>query len=191
MQNTLDTVRGGAEHSTEAAEKITAIRQSMNDVVAKIEEIALSTKEQLSATTSMAQAAEKIDPSANAFEGNPNLNFEHWGEYWRKVHGVRFIHVEEADDYSLEKLVRYDQLHRLAAGPTHTDTPPYRAPADARGKLWPTVIGHIEPYRRPRWDGIAYLNFASAEDIAAVLGNERVRRKILPEDLTIDQHARS
>ena len=60
MQNTLDTVRGGAEHSTEAAEKITAIRQSMNDVVAKIEEIALSTKEQLSATTSMAQAAEKI-----------------------------------------------------------------------------------------------------------------------------------
>ena len=60
MQNTLDTVRGGADHSTEAAEKITAIRQSMNDVVAKIEEIALSTKEQLSATTSMAQAAEKI-----------------------------------------------------------------------------------------------------------------------------------
>ena len=60
MQNTLDTVRGGADHSTEAAEKITAIRQSMNDVVAKIEEIALATKEQLSATTSMAQAAEKI-----------------------------------------------------------------------------------------------------------------------------------
>ena len=60
MQNTLDTVRGGAEHSTAAADKITAIRQSMNDVVAKIEEIALSTKEQLSATTSMAQAAEKI-----------------------------------------------------------------------------------------------------------------------------------
>ena len=60
MQNTLDTVRGGADHSTAAAEKITAIRQSMNDVVAKIEEIALSTKEQLSATTSMAQAAEKI-----------------------------------------------------------------------------------------------------------------------------------
>ena len=60
MQNTLDKVRGGAEHSTEAAEKITVIRQSMNDVVAKIEEIALSTKEQLSATTSMAQAAEKI-----------------------------------------------------------------------------------------------------------------------------------
>lgn len=125
------------------------------------------------------------DPSANAFEGNPHLNFEHWGEYWRKVHGVRFIHAEEADDYSLEKLVRYDQLHRLAAGPTHTDTPPYRAPADARGKLWPTVIGHIEPYRRPRWDGIAYLNFASAEDIAVVLGHERVRSKILPEDLTI------
>ena len=60
MESTLDAVRGGAQHSTEAAEKITAIRQGMGDVVAKIEEIALSTKEQLSATTSMAQAAERI-----------------------------------------------------------------------------------------------------------------------------------
>ena len=38
------------------------------------------------------------DPSANAFEPNPNLNFEHWGDYWRKVHGVRFLHPDEADD---------------------------------------------------------------------------------------------
>ena len=60
MQGTLDAVRGGATHSTEAAEKITAIRQNINDVVAKIEEIALSTREQFSATTAMAQSAEKI-----------------------------------------------------------------------------------------------------------------------------------
>mgnify|MGYP000004574048 CR=1 FL=1 len=60
MQGTLNAVRGGAAHSTEAAEKITAIRQNINDVVTKIEEIALSTREQFSATTSMAQAAEKI-----------------------------------------------------------------------------------------------------------------------------------
>lgn len=125
------------------------------------------------------------DASANAFEGNPNLNFEHWGEYWRKVHGVRFIHADEPDDHSLERLLRYDQLHRFAPGPTHTDAPPYRAPADARGKLWPTVIGHIEAYRRPRWDGIAYLNFAGPEDIAVVLANARVREKILPEDQAI------
>lgn len=125
------------------------------------------------------------DASANAFEGNPNLNFEHWGEYWRKVHGVRFIHAEEPDDRSLERLLRYDQFHRFAPGPTHTDAPPYRAPVDAQGKLWPTVVGHIEAYRRPRWDGIAYLNFASPEDIAVVLGNARVRQKILPEDQAI------
>jgi len=49
----------------------------------------------------------------------------------------------------------------------------------------PTVIGHIEAYRRPRWDGIAYLNFASPEEIAVVLGNARVREKILPEDRAI------
>jgi len=60
MQSTLNAVRGGANHSTEAAEKINAIRHNIKDVVAKIEEIALSTKEQFSATTAMAQAAEKI-----------------------------------------------------------------------------------------------------------------------------------
>lgn len=125
------------------------------------------------------------DAGANAFEGNPNLNFEHWGEYWRKVHGVRFIHAEEPDDRSLERLLRYDQLHRFAPGPTHTDAPPYRAPVDAGGKLWPTVIGYVEAYRRPHWDGIAYLSFAGPQDIAVVLDNARVSEKILPEDQVI------
>jgi hypothetical protein len=125
-------------------------------------------------------------PQENAFEGNPNLNFEHWGEYWRKVHGIRFIHPETDDESKiLDKLVRYDQLHRIAAGPTQTDTPPYHAPADQYGKLWPTVVGHIEPYHRPPWDGVAYLNFKDTSDIAAVLGSERVRKKILPEDKAI------
>lgn len=124
-------------------------------------------------------------PFANAFEADPNLNFEHWGDYWRKVHGVRFLHAEEADDCSLERLLRYEQLHRFAPGPTHTDVPPYRAPVDAQGRLWPGVIGHVQAYRRPRWDGIAYLGFANPEDIAAVLGNARVRVKIVPEDRTI------
>jgi methyl-accepting chemotaxis protein len=60
MQSTLTAVRGGADHSTEAAGKIAVIRQNIQEVVTKIEEIALSTKEQYSATTAMAQAAEKI-----------------------------------------------------------------------------------------------------------------------------------
>ncbi|SAL03048.1 hypothetical protein AWB81_06322 [Caballeronia arationis] len=127
-----------------------------------------------------------LDPAknhaTNGFESNPNLHFEHWGEYWRKIHGVRFTHVEESDDKSLERLLRYDQLHRFAPGPTSSDAPPYYAPADASGRLLPTVIGHVKAYRRPRWDGVAYLNFATPDDIGAVFANERVRTKILPED---------
>lgn len=125
------------------------------------------------------------DPTANAFESDPNLNFEKWGEYWRKVHGVRFVHAEEADDRSLERLLRYDQIHRVAAGPSSLTPLPYDVPLDENGRLFPTIIGHIPPYQRPRWDGVAYLNFETAEDIAAVLANKRVRTKILPEDQTI------
>ncbi|OLP54395.1 hypothetical protein BJF92_19345 [Rhizobium rhizosphaerae] len=126
------------------------------------------------------------DPSANAFEPDPNINFEHWGEYWRKVHGVRFLHPDEADDRkSIDLLLRYDQIQRLAPGPASLNPPPYRPPLDSRGQLFDTIIGHVQPYRRPQWDGVAYLNFASLDDLAAVLGSERVRRKILPEDQAI------
>jgi len=125
------------------------------------------------------------DPGANAFEPDPNLNFEKWGEYWRKIHGIRFLQTEDADDHSVERLLRYDQIHRVAAGPTSLTSLPYRAPVDADGRLFPTIIGHVERYLRPRWDGVAYLGFAGLDDIAAVLGTERVRTKILPEDRTI------
>jgi hypothetical protein len=122
------------------------------------------------------------DAHDNAFATAPHLHFEHWGEYWRKVHGARFLHLDEADDRSLDLLLRYDQLHRFAPGPTHTDAPPYRAPVDLDDRLWPTVIGYVAPYARPQWDGIAYLAFGSEEDIAPVLGSARFREKILPED---------
>jgi hypothetical protein len=59
------------------------------------------------------------DPSANAFEPNPNLNFEHWGDYWRKVHGPRFLYPDAAEDQKvIDRLLRYDQIHRVAPGPT-------------------------------------------------------------------------
>lgn len=126
------------------------------------------------------------DPSANAFEPDPNVNFEHWGEYWRKVHGMRFLHPDEAGDHKvIELLLRYDQIQRLAPGPTSLNPPPYRPPLDSRGQLFDTIIGHVQPYRRPQWDGVAYLNFASRDDLATVLGSDRVRRKILPEDQAI------
>ncbi len=125
------------------------------------------------------------DPGGNAFETDPNLNFEKWGEYWRKVHGVRFLHAEDVDDLSVERLLRYDQIHRVAAGPTSLTPPPYNPPVDGEGRLFTTIIGHVEPYHRPSWDGVAYLAFASFDDVAAVLGTERIRTKILPEDRTI------
>ncbi len=125
------------------------------------------------------------DPSSNAFEADPNLNFEKWGEYWRKVHGVRFLYQEGVDDRSVERLLRYEQIHRVTAGPTSLTPVPYHPPLDGDGRLFPTIIGHVEPYRRPRWDGVAYLGFASLNDLVAVLATERVRSKILPEDQTI------
>ena len=101
------------------------------------------------------------------------------------MHGVHLTYVEETDDRSLERLQRYGQLHRVGAGPTEISTPPYAALVEDNGRLLPTVIGNIAPYRRPRWDGIPNLNFACPEDIAAALANERVRSKILPEDQAI------
>lgn len=121
------------------------------------------------------------DPSANALDSDPNIGWEKWDEYWRKVHGVRFTYAEDASDTTLESLTRYDQIHRLPAGPTLANSPPYLAPADAKGKLYPGVIGHIPEYKRPRWDGIAYLNFHSTDDIGKVFG-EKFQTKILPED---------
>ena len=128
----------------------------------------------------------RADPVADASSPDPNLSFETWGDYWRKVHGPRFLHPDEADDRAtLGRLLRYDQIHRVASGPTSLNPPPYRPPLDADGRLFDTIDGHVEPYRRPQWDGVAYLNFAGIDDLGAVLGAERVRRKILPEDQAI------
>ena len=60
MQTTLLTVQSGASASEQTASKITQIRENMDGVMSKMDEIALSTREQLAATTSMAQSAEKI-----------------------------------------------------------------------------------------------------------------------------------
>lgn len=124
------------------------------------------------------------DPTANALESDPNLLWEKWDEYWRKVHGVRFTYADEKSDTTLSAILRYDQIHRLPAGPTKANPPPYQAPADAKGKLYPGVIGHIPDYKRPRWDGIAYLNFKSADVIGGVFG-EKFKTKILPEDAVL------
>jgi hypothetical protein len=125
------------------------------------------------------------NPSANVFEADPNLNFEKWGEYWRKVHGVRFVYAEDPDDHSLDHLLRYDQIHRIPAGPSSKAPLPYEVLVDADGKLHDTIIGHIPPHVRPRWDGVAYLTFDTPDHIGKVFGTDRVQNKIGPEDRTM------
>jgi methyl-accepting chemotaxis protein len=61
VQSTVDTVRAGVERSRAAAQRINEIQQNMNDAIARVADIALSTKEQRSATTAMAQHSETIN----------------------------------------------------------------------------------------------------------------------------------
>jgi hypothetical protein len=131
-----------------------------------------------------------VDPAAdfasNAFAPDPNPNFEIWGEYWRKLHGVRFLRSDTAQDQeTIDRLLRYDQIHRLAAGLTSQSPLPYLPALDPAGRLFDTIIGHVEPYRRPTWDGVTYLNFANLDDLGIVLSSDGVRQKILPEDQVI------
>lgn len=41
-------------------------------------------------------------------EGDPNLAFEHWDEYWRKIHGPKF-----AQPATVEFVRHYTQLHTI------------------------------------------------------------------------------
>ena len=68
MSDTHQVVNGGVIMAEEAAQRISEISQQTMDVVARIREIDLSANEQSSATTQMAQSAERI--SVMAQEGN-------------------------------------------------------------------------------------------------------------------------
>lgn len=127
------------------------------------------------------------DPAAetSAFESNPNVAFEKWTEYWRKVHGPRFIYAQPPVANGIQHLLRYDQIHRLPAGPSSGAPLPYEPPVDANGKLFDTVIGHIPEYRRPQWDGIAYLGFENVAGLQAVFSQPEIAAKVLPEDQAI------
>lgn len=127
------------------------------------------------------------DPAntANAFETQPNLNFEKWTEYWRKTHGPRFTHALPTQADGRHPLLRYDQIHRLSAGPSNLRPLPYLPPLDEDGRLFDTVIGHVPPYQRSEWDGIAYLGFANTDALQVTFGHEEITRAILPEDQVI------
>lgn len=119
-------------------------------------------------------------PGALALEGDPNLAFEHWDEYWRKVHGPKFAWDEPGSSGAL--VLRYDQLHRIASGPSNFFPPPYRAMIDATGKLPSDPHERVPAYQRPRWDGLAYITYAAQEDIEATLKQEKFAKRIIADE---------
>ena len=61
MTTTVDTVRHGVDRSRETVARINEIGQKIQEAVDRVGEIALSTDEQRTATTAMAQTTEEIN----------------------------------------------------------------------------------------------------------------------------------
>lgn len=120
--------------------------------------------------------------SALALEGDPNIAFEHWDEYWRKVHGPKFAWDEPGS--SSAKVLRYDQVHRVASGPSSGFPLPYRAMIDENGQLPSDPWKRVPEFKRPRWDGLAYIAYADEEDIEATLGQEKFAKRIIADEQT-------
>lgn len=120
--------------------------------------------------------------SALALEGDPNIAFEHWDEYWRKVHGPKFAWDEPGS--SSAKVLRYDQVHRVASGPSSSFSLPYRAMVDEDGRLPSDPWKRVPAFKRPRWDGLAYIAYADEEDIEATLGQEKFAKRIIADEQT-------
>lgn len=119
-------------------------------------------------------------PHALALEGDPNLAFEHWDEYWRKVHGPKFAWDEPGS--SSAAVLRYDQVHRVASGPSSSFPPPYRAMVADDGRLPSDPEKRVPAYRRPRWDGFAYIAYADEADIERTLGQEKFDKRIVADE---------
>lgn len=119
-------------------------------------------------------------PTALALEGDPNLAFEHFDEYWRKVHGPKFAYEEPGT--ANDRVLRYDQVHRIASGPSSAFRPPYQAMVDASGKLVDDPSARVPAYRRPSWDGLAYIVYGAEEDIEATLGQGQYAKRIIADE---------
>ncbi|WP_419729587.1 EthD domain-containing protein [Lichenicola sp.] len=121
-----------------------------------------------------------LHPGRLALEPDPGLAFEHWDEYWRKVHGPKFAWDEPGS--SSELVLRYDQLHRIASGPSSFFRPPYRAMVDDTGRLPSDPEKRVPAFGRPRWDGLAYITYAEQPDIKRTLGQEKFAQRIIEDE---------
>lgn len=120
-------------------------------------------------------------PEQIALEQNPNLMFEHWDEFWRKVHGSRVIYQDGPNDRMLDTVCTYYQVHRLPAAPTSLFPPPYHAPVDKEGRLYPASTVYVPPYRRPVFDGLVYWGAPTIEDLMSVGYSPKAIEKINAE----------
>ncbi|MYS24159.1 EthD domain-containing protein [Streptomyces sp. DvalAA-14] len=118
-----------------------------------------------------------------ALESDPNLAFEHFDEYWRKVHGPKFAYDEPGS--TAELVLRYDQVHRIPAGPSSAWPPPYSAMTDGSGRLLGDPAAHVPGYRRPRWDGLAYITYRTPDDVTTTLDQEKFARRVVADERTV------
>jgi hypothetical protein len=122
------------------------------------------------------------EPTEIALEADPGLGFEHWDEYWRKVHGPKFAYEEPGTNN--EPVLRYDQVHRIAGGPSSYFRPPYHAMTTPDGKLVADPYARVPAYPRPRWDGFAYIAYAAEADISRVLKQPQYDKRVVADEQT-------
>jgi hypothetical protein len=97
------------------------------------------------------------------------------------VHGPKFAYEEPGSTSHLVQ--RYDQLHRLPSGPSTYFRPPYRAMIDTAGELVSDPAAHVPPLARPKWDGLAYIAYASKADMEATLqGQDQYAKRIIADE---------
>ena len=115
--------------------------------------------------------------------GSPQLEWEAFDEYWRKVHGPKIVHREGPADAATPALGFYLQQHRLPAGPSSEAPAPYLPPLDADGLLDGTPAAHCRAYQRPLFDGLAQLGFDSRQALDTFFDMQgKYGLKIVPDE---------
>ena len=117
-----------------------------------------------------------------ALETDPNLMYEHWDEYWRKIHGPKFIHKDNEHDDSTNYVMLYNQVHRLTGGPSSQFMPPYPPLLGSDGELTTTPAEGVPAYKRPQWDGMAHICYNSISEVRKFFLTEKYQKKIIPDE---------
>lgn len=184
-----DFARADNEHRAPVRRAFTATTRPLivtPTFVSRVDDTARNVRPGDTGSSKDRQGREVVNPDQRphdlAIESDPNLAFEHWDEYWRKVHGPKFAWDEPGS--SSEQVLRYDQLHRVASGPSCFFRPPYRAMVDDNGRLPTDPERRVPAFGRPRWDGLAYITYAQEADIERVLGQEKFAKRIIADEQT-------